>query len=125
MKLFMGRKDSTTPAPNGLLPDVHASADSLYQLFQNKGFNAAELASLLGAHSTSKSFHVPDVPVGAPQDSTPGLWDVKYYAETYNPPAGTVPFPSDRVLANHTVVGKEFKGLVGNQGKWTSSFAAA
>lgn len=44
---YVGRKDSTNPAPGGLLPDVHASGDSLFALF----------AALLGAHSTSKQFN--------------------------------------------------------------------
>ncbi|CAG8958300.1 hypothetical protein HYFRA_00000655 [Hymenoscyphus fraxineus] len=125
MKLFMGRKDSSTPAPDGLLPDVHASAASLNQLFLDKGFSSAELAALLGAHSTSKAFNQPDIKAGAPQDSTPGIWDVKYYAETYNPPAGVVPFASDKVLANYADVGAEFKKFVGNAGRWNGKFADA
>jgi hypothetical protein len=35
------------------------------------------------------------VPSNAPQDSTPGKWDINYYAETYNPPAGVSRFDSD------------------------------
>jgi Fungal peroxidase extension region len=34
-------------------------------------------------------------------------------------------FPSDAKLAVHPTVGKEFKGFVGNQGKWTGKFADA
>ena len=125
VKTYVGRKDSTTPAPNGLLPDVHAPGADLYKLFQQKGFEAKELAALLGAHSTSKQFHIPRAPVGAPQDSTPGLWDVNYYQDTLTPPANVFVFPSDSALAAHKDVGKEFKGFVGNQGKWTGDFAKA
>jgi hypothetical protein len=126
VQTFVGRKDSSNPAPNGRLPDVHAPANDLYQLFENKGFNAKELAALLGAHSTSKSFHQLDImPAGRPQDSTPGLWDVKYYQDTLTPPTGVIPFPSDTSLAAHPDVGKEFHGFVGNQGKWRGDFAKA
>lgn len=126
MKTFVGRKDSSNPAPGGFLPDVQASGDSLFTLFSNKGFSAKELAALLGAHTTSKAFNqAPVVPAGSSQDSTPGLWDVKYYAETLNPPKSIGVFPSDKNLAKHPVVGKEFSGFVGNQGKWTGAFADA
>src|SRR6266702_8690161 len=53
---YVGRKDSTNPAPGGLLPDVHASSNSLSALFADKSFSAADLAALLGAHSASKQF---------------------------------------------------------------------
>lgn len=124
---FIGRKDSTKRAPPGLLPDVNASAESLFQLFADKGFDARDLAALLGAHSTSNQFHFDETNGhgGLPQDSTPGIWDVKYYAETTKPPPGVLVLPSDAKLAAHKTVGKEFKGFVGNQGKWTGKFSDA
>lgn len=39
---FVGRKDSTTPNPEGRLPDCHGSGDFHLALFQAKGFNANE-----------------------------------------------------------------------------------
>lgn len=110
-----------------MLPDVRGSADSLYKLFLDKGLDAVDLAALLGAHSTSNQFHFDESTgnAGAPQDSTPGVWDVKYYAETTAPPKGVVVFPSDQKLAAHAKVGKEFKGFVGNAGKWNGKFADA
>lgn len=127
VQTYIGRKDSTTPAPPNLLPDVNAPADSLFRLFQEKGFDAVDLAALLGAHSTSNQFHFNKSAgaVGLPQDSTPGIWDVKYYAETVSPPKGVVVFPSDAKLAAHARVGKEFKGFIGNPGKWDGKFAKA
>jgi L-ascorbate peroxidase len=112
VKTYIGRKDSTTPAPNGLLPDVNAPAAVLFKLFQDKGFDAVDLAALLGAHTTSNqfNFNTSAEAVGLPQDSTPGVWDVKYYSETTKPPKGVVVFPSDVKLAAHPTVGKEFKG---------------
>ncbi|KAF2490034.1 heme peroxidase, partial [Lophium mytilinum] len=125
IKTYVGRKDSSNPAPNGFLPDVHAAGHSLYALFQDKGFDAVDLAALLGAHSTSKQFHVDPSKAGQAQDSTPGRWDVKYYSDTLNPPANVFVFPSDTALANQTSVGKEFKGFVNNAGKWSGKFADA
>ncbi|PSN65115.1 heme peroxidase [Corynespora cassiicola Philippines] len=125
LKTWIGRNDSSTAAPDGLLPDVNAGADSLFQLFQNKGFNDVDLAALLGAHSTSKQFGVDTARAGTPQDTTPGVWDVKYYSDTVNPPSSVFVFPSDAKLANHTQVGKQFRGFQNNQGKWNGKFADA
>ena len=102
--------------------------DSLLQLFLDKGFSAAELAALIGAHTTSTNLAETAIPINAPQDSTPGKWDVNYYGETYNVPAGSnvARFDSDINLSQkNTTVGKQFAGFVGQQGKWTSAFAAA
>ncbi|KAF2026869.1 heme peroxidase, partial [Setomelanomma holmii] len=127
VKTFVGRKDSTTPAPDGLLPDVNPPAADLFKLFRDKGFNEVDLAALLGAHSTSNqfNFNTSADAVGKPQDSTPGVWDVKYYSDTLKPPQGVVVLPSDTKLAVHQQVGKEFSGFVNNQGKWNGKFAYA
>jgi hypothetical protein len=70
VKTFIGRKDSTNAAPPGGLPDVFGSADSLFTLFQKKGFSAKDLAALLGAHSTSTQQFVDPSKANFSQDST-------------------------------------------------------
>jgi len=122
---LVGRKDATGAGVTSRLPDVNAPADDLYKLFQAKGYSAVDLAAILGAHSTSKQFGVNPALAGEAQDSTPGVWDVKYYSETTAPPKDVFVFPSDAKLAVHPTVGKEFSGFVGNQGKWTGKFADA
>jgi manganese peroxidase len=125
----VGRTDSFNPAPIGLLPIAFGAGsdhNTLFQLFSDKGFSAVDLAALVGAHTTSRAFTRSQVPVGASQDSTPGVWDVKYYSETYKPPPGVGRFESDINLSNpNTTVGKEFQSFVNNQGKWTANFASA
>ncbi|KAI4724150.1 heme peroxidase [Aureobasidium sp. EXF-10728] len=131
IKTVVGRTDDSRAAPDGFLPagfGPNSSHDVLYQLFLDKGFSARDLAALIGAHSTSKAFtqQANGIPSGGQQDSTPGKWDINYYAQVNNPPAGTYRFQSDINLSNaSTTVGKQFQGFVGNQGKWTSSFADA
>lgn len=127
VQTYIGRTDSSNAAPHGLLPDVNADAAVLSQLFKDKGFSDRDLAALLGAHSTSNQFNfkTDNGQAGLPQDSTPGKWDVRYYAETLNPPQGIVVFPSDSKLARFGQVGEEFRGFVNNQGKWTGKFADA
>lgn len=134
VKTVVGRTDTTTSSPNGLLPagfGPNSSHDVLYALFQSKGFSAGDLAALLGAHSTSKAFaqQANGIPSGGQQDQTPGKWDIGYYAQTINPPTtgdAIYRFQADINLSNaSTTVGKQFNGFVGNQGKWTSAFADA
>jgi len=133
VKTLVGRKDARfdQPSPTGVMPPgagPGSDHDSLLKLFENKGFDALDLAALVGAHSTSKVFGQTgqNIPVGGQQDSTPGLWDVKFYGETYSPPQNVYRFQSDINLSNKTTaVGKEFSGFVNNQGKWTGKFADA
>jgi hypothetical protein len=131
IKTVVGRADTNVSAPDGFLPagfGPKSSHDVLMNLFLDKGFSPRDLAALIGAHSTSKAFtqQANGIPEGGQQDSTPGKWDIDYYAQVNNPPAGTYRFQSDINLSNaSTTVGKQFQGFVGNQGKWTSAFADA
>ncbi|KKY33994.1 putative ligninase h2 [Diaporthe ampelina] len=100
-KTYIGRKDNSKPAPDGLLPPVDASADFLIKLFQDKTIQPNGLVALLGAHSTAQQRFVDPRRAGDPQDSTPGVWDMLYYNETINPnaPARVFKFASDIKLA--------------------------
>lgn len=100
IRVFVGRKDSKAAAPDGLLPSATSDADTLIKLFEDKTISPHELAALVGAHSASKQFNFNVSMSGAPQDGTPGVWDVLFYNETVqNTPAKVFRFPSDIVLA--------------------------
>jgi catalase (peroxidase I) len=47
---FVGRKDNALLPPDGLLPDVKASADSLIQLFEDKTIKPHGLVTLVGKY---------------------------------------------------------------------------
>ncbi|KAK8248619.1 heme peroxidase [Phyllosticta capitalensis] len=129
VKVRVGREDSDAAPQEGLLPPgfgPNASHDALLALFTAKGFSAADLAALIGAHSASRAFAQSQIPTGGAQDSTPGQLDVKYYSETYNPPADVYRFDSDINLSQkNTSVGAVFQTFVGAQGKWAAAFADA
>lgn len=122
---FIGRKDSTTAAAEGTLPSPFADGDSLLKLFEDKGFSAAQLAALMGAHTASKAENVPNITAGTPQDTTPGKWDVNYYAQTYEAQKGMASFPSDINLSKQESVGPEMKKFVDNKAGWDVGFKAA
>jgi hypothetical protein len=102
VRTYVGRKDSSTPAPTGTLPPPFGTADSLIAMFQDKTFTPAELVALLGAHTVSQQTTVDPARVGDPQDSTPGVWDTLYFRETADPnaPSRIFKFPSDVAIAN-------------------------
>ncbi|CAG8978393.1 hypothetical protein HYALB_00009979 [Hymenoscyphus albidus] len=122
---FIGRKDSKKPAPEGTLPSPFQDGDTILKMFQDKGFDAAELAALMGAHTASKAGNVPNITAGTPQDTTPGKWDIEYYAQTYKPQKGMATFPSDVSLSKQKDVGPAFKAFVNNKADWDVKFAAA
>ncbi len=126
---LIGRTDTSKPSPEGLLRRAFGPGsdhNTLFQLFMDKGFSAVDLAALVGAHTASRAFTQPQVPVGASQDSTPGIWDVKYNSETYRPPPGVSRFDSDINLSQpNTTVGREFQTFVNNHGRWNADFASA
>lgn len=132
IRSFVGRKDSKTPAPDGLLPDAKASADSLISLFEDKTISGHELAALLGAHSTSKQFFFDKTRAGDPQDGTPGVWDVRFYNQTLEStgvPKKVFRIPSDVVLAQHPSMSDEWTKFrqpnnVG-QKHWNEDYATA
>lgn len=132
IRSFVGRKDSKVAAIDGLLPSATASADSLIALFEDKTISGHELAALLGAHSTSKQRFFDPKTAGAPQDSTPGVWDVRYYNQTLESagvPKRVVRIPSDIVLAKHPSMSNEWEKfrLPNNVGQrhWNEDYATA
>ncbi|KAG9192208.1 manganese peroxidase [Alternaria panax] len=130
---FVGRKDATKAAPNGLLPDVRDDADKLIDLFKQKGFSAHDLAALVGAHATAKQRFVDTNTelVNKPLDTTPGVWDVEFYNDTLNNPAGGTKdqkvfvLPSDKALSKHPKIKDEWMAFVGNQVHWNVDYAKA
>lgn len=119
VRSFVGRRDSSAPAPDGLLPSPFASADNLISLFRNMTIEPHGLTALLGAHTTSQQRFVDPARAGDPQDSTPGVWDVLFYKQTLdsNAPRRVFKFPSDVNLSKDPRIVTEFKEFAGPGGQ--------
>lgn len=120
VRSFVGRKDSSVPAPDGLLPSPFESADILINRFQNMTIGPHGLTALIGAHTTSQQRFVDPARAGDPQDGTPGVWDVLYYKQTLDPnaPKRVFKFQSDINLSKDPRISQEFQEFAGNQQDW-------
>ena len=118
IRSYVGRRDSTTACPDGLLPPVTGSADFLIEMFENKTIRPHGLTALIGAHTTSQQRFVDPARAGDPQDSTPGVWDVLFYKQTLgNPPKRVLKFQSDVVLSQDPRISEEFQEFAGQGGQ--------
>jgi hypothetical protein len=110
IRSFVGRKDSAKPAKDSLLPNVFAPADDLIALFERKTIRPHGLTALVGAHTTSQQRFVDTTRALDPQDSTPGVWDIRFYAETLNPnaPSNIFKFAADVKFSTHPRMADEW-----------------
>jgi manganese peroxidase len=117
-RTFVGRKDSSRPAPKNLLPKVDDSPDALVRLFRDKTISAEGLIALVGAHTTSQQHFVDPSRAGAPQDSTPGVWDVAFYGQTKaRVSLKILKFESDIALSNFSQTSRIWDAFTGPRGQ--------
>lgn len=129
-RFFAGRRDSAAAAPDGLLPSPLEGADVLVSRFRNMTVGPGGLAALAGAHTTSQQRFVDPSRAGDPQDGTPGVWDVLFYAQTLGAaPRRVFRFPSDVGLARDPRTAPAFQAFAGSGGqalwnevRWGRSF---
>ncbi|KAI0405182.1 peroxidase [Xylaria palmicola] len=130
VRSFVGRKDSAVVNRVNLLPSPFSDAIDLIRLFRDKTISPHALVALLGAHTTSQQRLTNTSRPGDPQDSTPGVWDVLYYEETYGSvkaPDRVFHFPSDLALAKYSVTATEWVSFLGSAGQdhWNTDYARA
>jgi hypothetical protein len=85
---LVGRPNNAIANLENLLPNQASDANTLIKLFQDKTVSFVDLIALIGAHTAAQQFFVDTTKAGQPLDSTPGVWDVKFYSEVL---AGTPP----------------------------------
>lgn len=115
---FVGRKDNSKAGPTGKLPQPYQDAKFLIDLFAAKTFTANDLVALIGAHTSSKQKFVDPARANTPQDSTPALWDNKYYSETLTSDNTTIlVFHSDRALATYSTTKAQWNTFAASGGQ--------
>ncbi|KAK5660603.1 hypothetical protein OQA88_13166 [Cercophora sp. LCS_1] len=125
IRTFIGRTDNPNPAPQFLLPPVTLDAPAIIEMFGNKTIGPGGLVALLGAHTASRQRTIDPARSGDPQDSTPGVWDTKYFTETLSPdaPANIFKFNSDISVSTDPVTGPIFQQFASNKPAWDQAYA--
>ncbi|KAK4168403.1 versatile peroxidase VPL1 [Cladorrhinum sp. PSN259] len=129
IRLFVGRNSSSTASPAGRLPDVNDSAQAILDLMSDKTFGTTDVVALVGAHTVSRQRFVDPARIGEGQDTTPGVWDVRFYTETAREsgaPEGVLRFASDKKLA--AAAGATWSSMAdpaGNQFNWAIAYSRA
>ncbi|CAK7562279.1 MAG: hypothetical protein SEPTF4163_000115 [Sporothrix epigloea] len=132
IRTFVGRPDvddRIPPPEEHLLPNPASSVSTILELFAAKTFTATDVVALVGAHTVSHQYVTEPKYAGFPQDTTAGVFDTKFYAETGGavPPVGVYSFESDKVLSTDAVTQPMWNDYAqpGAQTKWTDAYATA
>ncbi|KAL1653949.1 hypothetical protein SLS61_003350 [Didymella pomorum] len=125
VRALVGRKDSSEAAPLNSMPGSRDSISSILDKFKAKGFSGDDVVALMGTHSVAVQVNDDPAQAGKSLDSTPSIYDLKFYQETLD---GTAPYSlqSDKGLANNTETKKRWKEFAdGDTSKWNTAFTDA
>ncbi|KAI0368410.1 manganese peroxidase 1 precursor [Pilatotrama ljubarskyi] len=142
LDFHLGRKDATSPAPDGLVPEPFHDADTIFARMadaSNGTFTPKLTVWLLASHTIASASHVDPSTPGAPLDSTPGTWDTQFFIETQlrgttwtgqtnhlgeaeTPLKGEMRLQSDHDIARDSRSACEWQSFVGNQAKAQNTF---
>ncbi|KAF7797208.1 hypothetical protein EIP86_008400 [Pleurotus ostreatoroseus] len=83
LNAFIGRKDATQAAPDGLVPEPFHDVDTILARFNDAGqFDELETVWFLIAHSVAAQNDIDTTVSHAPFDSTPTIMDGQFFIET-------------------------------------------
>ncbi|KZM24783.1 Manganese peroxidase [Ascochyta rabiei] len=125
VKALVGRKDSSDAAPLNSMPGSRDSIDSILDKFAAKGFSGDDVVALMGTHSVAVQVNDDPAQAGKSLDSTPSVYDTKFYQETLD---GTAPYSlqSDTGLANNTKTHEKWADFAaGDVSAWNAAFTDA
>ncbi|KAJ7623883.1 heme peroxidase [Mycena polygramma] len=129
IRTYVGRALPRNIAPDNLLPNPNSPVKVLTDRFADMGFSIREMMALMGAHSTAKQRFVNTALVGETLDSTPDIWDVRFYSETQQATAapGTFRLNSDVNFSHNATTQQDYNRFVGagKQNDWGREYADA
>lgn len=142
LSAFVGRKDATRPAPDGLVPEPFHTPDQIFARIADASsgeFDEILTVWLLTAHTIAAANDVDPTVPGSPFDSTPEIFDSQFFLETQlkgtaftgrGPVQGEVTSPlrgefrlqSDFAIARDQRTACEWQSFVNNQTKVQQMF---
>ncbi|KAF1971337.1 ligninase LG6 precursor [Bimuria novae-zelandiae CBS 107.79] len=124
VRALVGRKDSSTPAPEGGVPGSRDPIPKILAAFAAVGMSTTDTVALVGAHTAARQLFDDPSQAGKTLDTIPSRWDVTFYQETK---AGTAPYSlsSDRRMTNDSQTSSIWDRFAGSQEAWNSAFTSA
>ncbi|KAF9690820.1 hypothetical protein EKO04_011016 [Ascochyta lentis] len=125
VQALVGRKDSSAAAPLNSMPSSRDSIESILAKFAAKGFSGDDVVALMGTHSVAVQVNDDPAQAGKSLDSTPSVYDTKFYQETMD---GSAPYSlqSDKGLANYSETHEKWADFAaGDVSAWNSAFTDA
>ncbi|KAI0775760.1 prepropeptide lignin peroxidase [Trametes elegans] len=139
---FVGRKDATQPAPDGLVPEPFHTPTQIFDRLADASqgeFDEILTVWLLTAHTIAAANDVDPAHSGLPFDSTPELFDSQFFLETQlrgtafpgtggnqgeveSALAGELRLQSDHTIARDSRTACEWQSFVNNQTKVQQMF---
>lgn len=143
LDFFLGRKDATRPAPDGLVPEPFDTLEDVFARLADASageFDEILTVWLLTAHTIAATDHLDPTIPGTPMDSTPHVWDTQFFIETQlrgtafpgtggnhgevmSPLRGEIRLQTDHLLARDSRTSCEWQSFVNNQQKAQDMFA--
>ncbi|KAI0800324.1 Mn peroxidase MNP5 [Fomes fomentarius] len=138
-QFFLGRKDATRAAPDGLVPEPFDTIDKILARMLDVGFQDFEVVWLLSAHTIAAADLVDTSIPRTPFDSTPEIFDTQFFIETQlrgqtfpgkggvqgtvtSPLHGEMRLQSDHLLARDSRTACEWQSFTNDQGKFVETF---
>ncbi|KAJ7028310.1 putative versatile peroxidase [Mycena alexandri] len=142
ISFLAGRPSATHASPVDLVTEAFDSVDKILARVQDAGLTPQELVDLLASHSIGLQDTVDPTISGTPFDTTPSVFDTKFYLETLlhgtvwpgdgahpseamSPFEGELRLQSDAALAQYPRTSCYWSGFVNNQNPMASRFATS
>ncbi|THV00251.1 heme peroxidase [Dendrothele bispora CBS 962.96] len=127
---FVGRPAVKNDNPTGLIPDTHDTVSNIVNRFSDMGITVREAMALIGSHTCARQRFVDLAFANDTFDTTPEIWDIRFYAETKRNDSdpGVFRLPSDLAFSHSSLTQDDYNRFVGSlstQEDWAREYADA
>ncbi|THV00252.1 heme peroxidase [Dendrothele bispora CBS 962.96] len=127
---YVGRPPFKNVNPTGMIPDTHDPIPKIVDRFNDMGISVREAMALIGSHTCGKQQFVDPAFANDTFDTTPEIWDIRFYGETQRNDSDPNVFrlPSDLGFSHNSLTQKDYSRFVGSlstQEDWAREYAKA
>ncbi|KAK7453945.1 fungal class II heme-containing peroxidase [Stygiomarasmius scandens] len=127
---YVGRGPVKNVNPHNLIPDTHDTIPNIIDRFNDMGISVREAMALIGSHTCARQRFVDQAFANDTFDTTPEIWDIRFYSETKRNESdpGVFRLPSDLGFAQNSLTKDDYNRFVGSlstQEDWAREYADA